>query len=150
MICVPYKVRGTIRSYMWGDHAYMWGTIWYVNIRYLIHIRYGGPSESFTVTRFPQWTLIMKTLHIDSYKIATMDSSNIVHVGGWLGHAVDLFWSWPEKIISYMWRDHTYMWGDHMIPVPYKVRGTIRSYMWGDCMIPVPYKVKGPLDTYSI
>ena len=35
-----------------------------------------------------------------------------------LGHTVDLFRSCPEKIM--------YMWGDHTMPVPYKVRGTIR------------------------
>ena len=42
------------------------------------------------------------------------------------------------------------MWRDHTIPVPYKVRGTIRSCMWGDHtyiwgnhMIHVCYKVRG-------
>ena len=32
---------------------------------------------------------------------------------------------------TYMCGNLTYMWGDNTIPVPYKVRGTIRSYMWG-------------------
>ena len=36
-----------------------------------------------------------------------------------------LFQSCPEKIISYMWGPYVHVW-DHMIPVPYKVRGTIR------------------------
>ena len=40
----------------------------------------GGPKESLTVIRFPQWTLIMKILHIDSYKVPTVDC-HIVHVG---------------------------------------------------------------------
>ena len=37
---------------------------------------------TLTVTRFPQWTLTMKMLHIDSYTVPAVDSNHILHVGG--------------------------------------------------------------------
>ena len=58
---MPYKVRGdhqiSIPYKVWGDH------------------------KSLTVTRFPHWTLIVKILHIDSYKVPAVDSNHIIHVG---------------------------------------------------------------------
>ena len=83
---IPYKVWGTIRvtdshkvpaSYMWGTPLQgscipykVWGTISHWQLQGS-HIPYQvwGDHQSLTVTRFPQWTLIMKTLHIDNYKV---------------------------------------------------------------------------------
>ena len=68
MIPVPYKVRGTISHWqLQGSH---------------IPHKVWGHHESLTVTRFQQWTLIMKTLHIDRYKVPAVDSDHVIHVGG--------------------------------------------------------------------
>ena len=63
MIPVPYKVRGDhqipIPYKVWRDHKSHWE----------LQCSHSG-------------LLIMKTLHIDSYKVLAVDSNHIVHVGG--------------------------------------------------------------------
>ena len=54
-----------------------------IDIRYLFRIRFGGTIGVIDSYRILQWTLIMKKLHIDSYKVSAVDSNHIVHVGGW-------------------------------------------------------------------
>ena len=108
MIPVPYKVRVDHKILHVGDHQIpipykVWQTIIVIDSYKVpaFSLRYGGtishwqlqgfhipykvwgPLESLTVTRFLQWTVIMKTLHIDSYKVPEADSNHIVHVGGW-------------------------------------------------------------------
>ena len=76
MIPVPCKVRGTIRLYMWGDHTYMWGdhmipVPYKVKEDHQIPMLYkvGGNKESLTVTRFPQWTLIVSYMWGDGVSL---------------------------------------------------------------------------------
>ena len=69
MIPVPYMVRGTIRSYMWGT------------IRYLFHIRYGGDPKSHSQLQgshipYKVWGTI-RVIH--SYKVPTFHIRYGVH-----------------------------------------------------------------------
>ena len=70
---------------------------------------------------FPYFSVLMWW----TWHMITMCSTNGMCVS-LLGQAVDSFEAGLRKSL-YMWGgDHTYMCEDHMIPVPYKVRGTIK------------------------
>ena len=75
---------------MWGGTIHTCGGPYdtysiYAKGDYQIPIPYmvWGNHKSLTVTGFPQWTLIMKTLNIDSYKVPAVDFNHTVYVGGW-------------------------------------------------------------------